>query len=151
MRRSPGGGHGTSRSIRTHCPALFSVLLVVACGDPSNDAYCEANARDHQQSFQFLNSVLERKRNNTGAYLARARCLYFLGSYAQAVQDASEVIRRVPNQAEAYLFRAKAGKMLGQIPQALTDYSAAIRLQPTADAYYGRALTSPAGGAGERA
>ena len=128
------------RYVRT-AVTLFSVVLVVACGDPSNDAYCEANGSGNQQALQFLNSVLERKRNNTGAYLARARCLYFLGSYAQAVQDASEVIRRVPNQAEAYLFRAKAGKMLGQIPQALNDYSAAIRLRPTADAHYGRALT----------
>ena len=121
--------------------ALCGVFLSVACGEPSSDAYCEANARDNQQSLQFLNQVLERKRNNTGVYLARARCLYFLGSYAQAVQDASEVIRRLPNQAEAYLIRAKAGKMLGQIPQALNDYTTAIRLHPTADAHYGRGLT----------
>lgn len=128
------------RYVRIAIP-LFSVLLVVACGDPSDDAYCEADGSGNQQALQFLNKVLERKRNNTGAYLARARCLYFLGSYAQAVQDASEVIRRVPDQAEAYLLRAKAGKMLGQIPQALNDYATAIRLHPTADAYYGRALT----------
>lgn len=121
--------------------ALCSILLSVACGEPSSDAYCEANAGDNQQSLQFLNEVLERNRNHTGVYLARARCLYFLGSYAQAVQDASEVISLLPNQAEAHLIRAKAGKMLGQIPQALNDYTAAIRLHPTAEAYYGRGLT----------
>jgi tetratricopeptide (TPR) repeat protein len=121
--------------------ALGVVLLSAACSDPSSDAYCDASARDNQQSLQFLNQVLERKRNNTGVYLARARCQYFLGSYAQAVQDASEVISRLPKQAEAHLIRAEAGKMLGQIAQALNDYSAAIRLHPTADAYYGRGLT----------
>jgi tetratricopeptide (TPR) repeat protein len=127
------------RYVRT-AVALFSVLLVIACGNPSSDAYCEANARDNQESLQFLNIVLERKRNNTGAYLARARCHYFLGSYAQAAQDASEVIRREPMQAEAYLFRAKAGYMMGQVHQAMNDYTAAISLRPTADAYYGRGL-----------
>ncbi|MGB4995727.1 MAG: tetratricopeptide repeat protein, partial [Nitrospira sp.] len=81
------------------------------------------------------------KRNQPGLYLARARCHYFLGAYAQALQDASEVIRRLPNKADAYLLRAKAGKMLGQIPQALQDYSAAIKFQPTAEAHYGRGLT----------
>ncbi len=121
--------------------ALCGVFLSVACGEPSRDAYCDASARDNQQSLQFLNQVLERKRNNTGVYLARARCQYFLGSYAQAVQDASEVISRLPNQAEALLIRAKAGKMLGQVPQALNDYTASIRLHPTADAHYGRGLT----------
>ncbi|MCC2640508.1 MAG: protein of unknown function, contains repeat [Nitrospira sp.] len=127
------------RYVRT-AVTLFSVLMVVACGDPYNDVYCEANGSGNQQALQFLTNVLERKRNNTGAYLARARCLYFLGSYAQAVQDANEVIRRMPNQAEAYLFRAKAEKMLGQIPQALNDYAVAIRLHPTVEAHYDRAM-----------
>lgn len=121
--------------------ALCSVLWVAACGEPSVDAYCEANGKGNQQTLQLLTDVLERKRNQTGLYLARARCYYFLGSYAHALQDASEVIRRVPNKADAYLLRAKAGKMLGQVPQALDDYSTSIRLRPTAEAYYGRGLT----------
>jgi len=121
--------------------ALCSVLWVAACGEPSIDAYCEANGKGNQQTLQLLTDVLERKRNQTGLYLARARCYYFLGSYAHALQDASEVIRRLPNKAEAYLIRAKAGKMLGQIPQALDDYSTSIRLRPSAEAHYGRGLT----------
>lgn len=141
MRRSREPGMGRAGRYACTAVTLLSVFLVVACGDPSSDAYCEAHARDNQQSLEFLNQVLQRKRNNTGAYLARARCLYVLGSYPQAVQDASEVIRRLPNQAEAHLIRAKAGKMLGQIPQALNDYTAAIRLHPTTDAHYGRGLT----------
>ena len=120
---------------------LGSVLLVAACGDSFNDAYCEANNHRNQQTVEHLTNVLEQKRNQPGLYLARARCHYFLGAYAQALQDASEVIRRLPNKADAYLLRAKAGKMLGQIPQALQDYSAAIKFQPTAEAHYGRGLT----------
>ena len=92
--------------------ALCSVLWVAACGEPSVDAYCEANGKGNQQTLQLLTDVLERKRNQTGLYLARARCHYFLGSYAHALQDASEVIRRLPNKADAYLIRAKAGKKL---------------------------------------
>ena len=120
---------------------LVSVLLVAACGDSFNDAYCEANNHRNQQTVEHLTNVLEQKRNQPGLYLARALCHYFLGAYAQALQDASEVIRRLPNKADAYLLRAKAGKMLGQIPQALQDYSAAIKFQPTAEAHYGRGLT----------
>jgi tetratricopeptide (TPR) repeat protein len=121
--------------------AVCGLLLAVACGDASVDAYCEANGKGNQETLELLTHVLEQKRNQTGIYLARARCFYFLGSYAQALQDASEVIRRLPNKAEAYLIRAKAGKMLGQIPQALEDYSTSIRLRPTAEAHYGRGLT----------
>ena len=121
--------------------ALCGLLLAVACGDASVDAYCEANGKGNQDTLELLTRVLEQKRNQTGLYLARARCYYLLGSYAQAVQDASEVIRRVPNKADAYLIRAKAGKMQGQIPQALDDYSTAIRLSPSAEAHYGRGLT----------
>ena len=120
---------------------LVSVLLLASCGDSFNDAYCEANNHRNQQTVEHLTNVLEQKRNQPGLYLARARCHYFLGAYAQALQDASEVIRRLPNKADAYLLRAKAGKMLGQIPQALQDYSAAIKFQPTAEAHYGRGLT----------
>jgi tetratricopeptide (TPR) repeat protein len=120
--------------------ALLSVMLVAACGDSFGAAHCEANGSGNQQALQSLNALLGKNPSNTAAYLARARCFYFLGAYAPAVQDASEVIRREPNQAEAYLFRAKAGKMLGHIPQALNDYTAAIRLQPSAEAYYGRGL-----------
>ena len=121
--------------------ALCGIVLVAACGDSFSDAYCEANGRGNEQALELLTHVLERKRNHTGIYLARARCFYFLGSYAQALQDASEVIRRLPNKADAYVIRAKAAKMLGRIPQALDDYSTAIRLHPTADAHYGRGLT----------
>ncbi len=121
--------------------ALCSLRLIVACGEPSGGAYCEANGKGNQQTLELLTDVLKRKRNQPGLYLARARCLYFLGSYAQALQDASEVIRRLPNKADAYLIRAKAGKMLGQIPQSLDDYSTSIRLHPSAEAYYGRGLT----------
>lgn len=121
--------------------ALCSLLLAVACGDGSVDAYCEANGKGNQETLELLTHVLEQKRNQTGIYLARARCFYFLGSYAQALQDASEVIRRLPNKADAYLIRAKAGKMLGQFPQALEDYSTSIRLRPSAEAHYGRGLT----------
>ncbi len=121
--------------------ALCSVFLVVACGDSFRDAHCEANGKGNQQALELLTHVLEQKRNQTGLYLARARCFYFLGSYAQALQDASEVIRRLPNKADAYLIRARAAKMLGQISQALDDYSASIRLHPSADAHYGRGLT----------
>lgn len=121
--------------------ALCSLLLSVACGDASVEAYCEANGKGNQATLQLLTHVLEQKRNQTGLYLARARCYYFLGSYAQAVEDASEVIRRLPNKPEAYLIRANAGGMLGQIPQALDDYSASIRLRPSAEAYYSRGLT----------
>ncbi len=120
---------------------LCSLCLIVACGEPSGGAYCEANSKGNQQTLELLTDVLERKRNQPGLYLARARCFYFLGSYAQALQDASEVIRRLPNKADAYLIRAKAGKMLGQIPQSLEDYSTSIRLHPSAEAYYGRGLT----------
>ncbi|MCW5799107.1 MAG: tetratricopeptide repeat protein [Nitrospira sp.] len=120
--------------------ALCGLLLAVACGDASIDAYCEANGKGNQETLKLLTHVLEQKRNQTGIYLARARCFYFLGSYAQALQDASEVIRRVPNKADAYLIRAKASKMLGQIPQALDDYSMSIRLRPGAEAHYGRGL-----------
>lgn len=121
--------------------ALCGLLLAVACGDASVDATCEANGKGNQDTLELLTRVLEHKRNQTGLYLARARCYYFLGSYAQALQDASEVIRRLPNKADAYLIRAKAGKMLGQIPQSLDDYSTSIRLHPSAEAYYGRGLT----------
>jgi len=121
--------------------ALCGLLLAVACGDASVDAYCEASGKGNQETLELLTRLLDQKRNHTGLYLARARCLYVLGSYAQAQQDASEVIRRLPNKPEAYLIRAKAGKMLGQIPQALEDYSTSIRLRPTAEAYYGRGLT----------
>jgi len=120
---------------------LCGFLFAVACGDASVEAYCEANGKGNRDALELLNHLLDQKRNQTGVYLARARCLYFLGSYAQAVQDASEVIRRQPNQAEAYLIRAKAGKMLGRIPQALDDYSSSIRLRPGAEAHYGRGLT----------
>ncbi len=121
--------------------ALCGLLLAVACGDASVDAHCDANGKGNQDTLKLLTHVLEQKRNQTGLYLARARCHYVLGSYAQAVEDASEVIRRLPNKPEAYLLRAKAGKMLGQIQQALEDYSTSIRLRPTAEAYYGRGLT----------
>ena len=121
--------------------ALLSVVLVAACGDSLSVVQCETNAGVNQQALQSLNAILGKKGGPTAAYLARARCHYYLGSYVAAVQDASEVIRREPKQAEAYLFRAKAMKMLGQIAPALQDYTTAIRLQPTAEAYYGRALT----------
>lgn len=121
--------------------ALVSALLVVACGDSFSDAYCEAGNSGNQQTVEHLTHVLERKRNQTGIYLARARCFYLLGAYAQAAQDASEVIRRLPNKADAYLIRAKATKMLGRIQQALDDYSTSIRLHPSAEAHYGRGLT----------
>ena len=121
--------------------ALCSLLLAVACGDASVDAYCEANGKGNRETLELLTRLLDQKRNQTGLYLARARCYYVLGSYAQAQQDASEVIRRLPDRPEAYLIRAKAGKMLGRIPQALDDYSTSIRLRPTAEAYYGRGLT----------
>lgn len=121
--------------------ALCGLLLAVACGDASVDATCEANGKGNQDTLELLTRVLEHKRNQTGLYLARARCSYFLGSYALALQDASEVIRRLPNKADGYLIRAKAGKMLGQIPQALDDYSTSIRLRPGAEAHYGRGLT----------
>lgn len=120
---------------------LVGLLLVAACGDSFNDAYCDADNQRNRHTRDHLTQVIEQKRNQPGLYLARARCQYVLGAYAQAVQDASEVVRRLPNKAEAYLIRAKAGKMLGRIPQALEDYSAAIRLQPTPEAYYGRGLT----------
>ncbi len=121
--------------------ALWSLCLIVACSEPSGDAYCEANGKGNQPTLELLTNVLERKRNQPGLYLARARCFYYLGSYAQALQDASEVIRRLPNKADAYLIRAKSAKMLGQIPQSLDDYSTSIRLHPSAEAYYGRGLT----------
>jgi tetratricopeptide (TPR) repeat protein len=121
--------------------ALCGFILAVACGDASIEASCEANGKGNRDTLELLTRLLDHKRNQTGLYLARARCLYFLGSYAQAQQDASEVIRRLPNKPEAYLIRAKAEKMLGRISQALDDYSAAIRLRPTADAHYGRGLT----------
>lgn len=121
--------------------ALCSLCLIIACNEPSGGAYCEANGKGNQQALELLTDVLERKRNQPGLYLARARCFYFLGSYAQALQDASEVIRRLPNKADAYLIRARAAKMLGQIPQALQDYSTAITIRPTAEAHYGRGLT----------
>ncbi|MBS0170887.1 MAG: tetratricopeptide repeat protein [Nitrospira sp.] len=121
--------------------ALCGLLLTAACGGPSADANCELNGKHNQSTLDLLTHVLEQKRNQTGLYLARARCYYYLGSYAQALQDASEVIRRLPNKADAYLVRAKAGKMLGQIPQALDDYSTSIRLRPSAEAHYGRGLT----------
>lgn len=95
----------------------------------------------NSSSSEHLTSVLEHTGNQPGLYLARARCYYLLGSYAQAQQDASEVIRRLPSKPEAYLIRAKAGKMLGRIPQALDDYSASIRLRLTAEAHCGRGLT----------
>ncbi len=123
------------------CMAWCCLCLMVACGEPAGDAYCEANGKGNQQALELLTSVLEKKRTQPGLYLARARCFYFLGSYAEALQDASEVIRRLPNKADAYLIRAKAGKMLGQIPQALDDYSTSIRLHPSAEAHYGRGLT----------
>ena len=121
--------------------AWCCLCLMVACGEPAGDAYCEANGKGNQQALELLTNVLEKKRTQPGLYLARARCLYFLGSYAEALQDASEVIRRLPNKADAYLIRAKAGKMLGRIPQALDDYSTSIRLHPSAEAHYGRGLT----------
>lgn len=132
-----------TRVDRYGCTAvgLVSAVLVAACGDSFSVAHCEANGNGNQQALQSLNAQFGKNHGNTAAYLARARCHYYLGSYVPAVQDASEVIRREPKQAEAYLFRAKAMKMLGQIPQALQDYTVAIRLQPTAEAYYGRALT----------
>ena len=121
--------------------AWCCLCLMAACGEPAGDAYCEANGKGNQQALELLTNVLEKKRTQPGLYLARARCFYFLGSYAEALQDASEVIRRLPNKADAYLIRAKAGKMLGQIPQALDDYSTSIRLHPSAEAHYGRGLT----------
>lgn len=121
--------------------ALCCLLWVTACGNPSAEANCELNGKNNPSTLRVLTDALERTRNQTGLYLARARCHYYLGSYAQAVDDASEVIRRLPNKPEAYLLRAKAGKMLGGIPQALDDYSTSIRLRPTAEAYYGRGLT----------
>lgn len=120
---------------------IVSAMLLSACGDSFSTAHCEANAGGNQQALHSLNATLSKNRENTGALLARARCIYFLGNYSQAVQDTSEVIRREPKQADAYLFRARSLKMLGQIPQALQDYSTAIQLRPTPDAYYGRGLT----------
>lgn len=124
------------------CLAAVAVIavLVSACGDSFSAAHCEPNASGNQEALQSLNAVLSKNRANTGALLAHARCVYFLGDYSQAVQETSEVIRREPKQAEAYLFRARSLKMLGRIPQAMQDYSTAIDLRPTADAYYGRGL-----------
>lgn len=121
--------------------ALIGVSLVGGCGESFSATQCEANSAGNPQALQSLNTLLGKNHDNTAALLGRARCLYFLGNYAQAVQDASEVIRREPKKADAHLFRGKSLKMLGQIPQALEGYSTAIRLKPTADAYYGRGLT----------
>ena len=112
-----------------------------SCGDSYSDAHCDAGDRDNQRALDLLTNILEKKRNHTGIYLARARCFYYLGSYDRAVQDATEVINRLPDKPDASLIRAKAGKMLGQIPSALEDYSTSIRLRPSAEAYYGRGLT----------
>ncbi|MCC7326561.1 MAG: tetratricopeptide repeat protein [Burkholderiales bacterium] len=121
--------------------ALLGATLAAASGESLGAARCEHNGGGNPQALQSLNALLAREPGNDAAYLARARCLYYTGNYAAATRDASEAIRRAPGQAEAYLVRAKAGKMLGQISRAMNDYSAAIRLQPTAEAYYGRALT----------
>lgn len=121
--------------------AIVSAAFLAACGESYSAAQCEANGSGNQHTLQSLNDLLTRDRGNTSALLGRARCLYFLGNYPQAVQDMSEVLRREPKQAEAFLYRGKSLKMLGRIPQALQDYSAAIALRPTADAYYGRGLT----------
>lgn len=132
---------GPVRQYSTHAVvALLSLLLFVACSDSFSDAYCDAGRKDNQQALDLLTHVLERKRNHTGIYLARARCFYYVGSYDRAVQDATEVIHRLPNKADAYLIRAKAEEMLRQVSQALDDYSASIRLRPSAEAYYGRGL-----------
>lgn len=120
---------------------LLSAALIIACGGSVEAGRCEANKGGNQQTLQLLNALLAKDRDNTAAYVSRARCHYFVGMYMQAFQDASEALRRDRNHAEAYLIRAKAGKMLGAIPQAVNDYTASIRLHPTADAYYGRALT----------
>lgn len=120
---------------------LVFTVLVSACGDSSNATHCEPNASANQQILQSLNAIVSKNPNNTGALLAHARCIYFVGDYSQAAQETSEVIRREPKQAEAYLFRARSLKMLGRISQAMQDYSTAIQLHPTADAYYGRGLT----------
>ena len=56
---------------------LVSVLLVAACGDSFNDAYCEANNHRNQQTVEHLTNVLEQKRNQPGLYLARAAATIF--------------------------------------------------------------------------
>ena len=131
------------RSGRVGCLTfvVISAAVLTACSESYSAAQCEANGSGNQHTLQSLNGSLTKDRGNMSALLGRARCLYFLGNYAQAVQDMSEVLRRESKQAEAYLYRGKSLKMLGRIPEALQDYSAAIALRPTADAYYGRGLT----------
>ena len=76
--------------------ALITAAFMTACSESFSAAHCEANAAGNQQALQSLNALLGKNRDNTSVLLARARCFYFLGNYAQAVQDMSEVLRREP-------------------------------------------------------
>ncbi len=84
--RVSGGGHGTNRSLRgqSRCAgslvAQCSFLVAVA----SVDACCEATGKGNQDTCEPLIRVLEKRRNQTGMYPARARCRSVLGSYAPA-------------------------------------------------------------------
>ncbi|WP_173043698.1 tetratricopeptide repeat protein [Nitrospira sp. KM1] len=128
------------RRIRNRFLAAVCLVLLTACEGRESVPQCGPGSAENQQGVQSFSALILRKRDHTSAYLARAKCLYFIGSYEPALQDLNEVIRRRPRQAEAYLYRAKIEKMLKRTLQALEDYSTSIRLEPTAEAYYDRGV-----------
>jgi hypothetical protein len=64
-----------TRAGRCGCPAvaLLSIVLVAACGDALGAAHCETNGSGNRQALESLNTLLGKNRDNTAAYLARAR------------------------------------------------------------------------------
>ncbi|GAB1721184.1 MAG: hypothetical protein NTNFB01_00800 [Nitrospira sp.] len=80
MRASPEAGMGQTGRCAGSLVAQCSFLVAVA----SVDACCEATGKGNQDTCEPLIRVLEKRRNQTGMYPARARCRSVLGSYAPA-------------------------------------------------------------------
>ncbi len=100
----------------------------------------ENQGRLHEAREAFSKSIVAH-RDETLAYLHRAKVNGMLGSCQQAIEDYSVVIEKMPKDASAYKGRAAAYECTGKSDEALRDYNKAAEMTPRdAEVFYHRAI-----------
>ncbi|MFV9507785.1 MAG: tetratricopeptide repeat protein [Oscillochloridaceae bacterium umkhey_bin13] len=125
-----------SSQFRTILALLVSLLLLVACASPTQQAtrlhtegLTAVSQGDYTTALERFSAAVERDPSFAAAYLDRARVQIEQNEFAAALSDLNKLIDELdPNLAEAYYLRGKVAYLTSDLGASVPDLEKALEI-----------------------